>query len=157
MTEPTDGQPRRTRGAHRLAWLLDDVIRIPGTKYRFGLDPLLGLLPGGGDIAGGVLSGYIILAAARVGAPPAVLARMGVNVVIDAVVGTVPLLGDLFDAGWKANRRNAALLQQYVDAPSPVKRSSRIVVALVLGVLALVLIGAAVVSIMLLRWIFSQF
>jgi hypothetical protein len=117
---------------------------------------LLGLLPVGGDVAGGVLSGYIILAAARAGAPSAVLVRMGVNVVLDALVGTVPLLGDLFDAGWKANRRNAALLEQYVDAPGSAKRSSRVVVTLVLAALALVLIGAAVVSIAFLRWLFAQ-
>lgn len=151
------GRSGETRGVQRVAWLLDDVIRIPGTSLRFGIDPLLGLLPVGGDVAGGVLSGYIILAAARAGAPPSVLGRMGVNVVIDAIVGTVPLLGDLFDAGWKANRRNAALLQQYVDEPTPVKRSSRAVVALVLVVLALVLIGAAAVSVLLLRWLISLF
>jgi hypothetical protein len=156
-TTRTDGATDDTRGARRVAWLLDDVIRIPGTKLRIGIDPLLGLLPVGGDVAGGVLSGYIILAAARAGAPSAILLRMGVNVLIDAVVGTVPLLGDLFDAGWKANRRNALLLQQYVDKPAPVKRSSRAVVVLVLLVLALVLIGATALSIMLLRWLIGQF
>lgn len=140
-----------------MAWLLDDVIRIPGTNLRFGIDPLLGLLPGGGDLAGGVLSGYIILAAARAGAPSSVLVRMGLNVVVDAVVGTVPLLGDLFDAGYKANRRNAALLQRYVEAPAPVGRSNRAVLVLVLTALALVLIGAAALGILLLRWLLSQF
>ena len=149
--------PKGTRGARRVAWLLDDVIRIPGTNLRFGIDPLLGLLPGGGDLAGGVLSGYIILAAARAGAPSAVLVRMGLNVVLDAVVGTVPLLGDLFDAGYKANRRNAALLQRYVAAPAPVQRSNRAVLVLVLTALALVLIGAAALGILLLRWLIGQF
>ncbi|HSK18492.1 MAG TPA: DUF4112 domain-containing protein [Longimicrobiales bacterium] len=149
--------PRAARGPQRVAWLLDDVIRIPGTNLRFGIDPLLGLLPGGGDLAGGVLSGYIILAAARAGAPSSVLVRMGLNVVVDAVVGTVPLLGDLFDAGYKANRRNAALLQRYVAAPAPVQRSNRAVLVLVLTALALVLIGAAALGILLLRWLIGQF
>lgn len=149
--------PKGTRGARRVAWLLDDVIRIPGTNLRFGIDPLLGLLPGGGDLAGGVLSGYIILAAARAGAPSSVLVRMGLNVVVDAVVGTVPLLGDLFDAGYKANRRNAALLQRYVEAPAPVGRSNRAVLVLVLTALGLVLIGAAALGILLIRWLLSQF
>lgn len=148
---------QRTGAAGRIAWLLDDVIRIPGTNLRFGIDPLLGLLPGGGDLAGGVLSGYIVLTAARAGAPPSVLVRMGVNIVIDAVVGTVPLLGDLFDATFKANRRNAALLREYTSAPLPVKRSSRAVLVLVLVVVALVLVGAVALSIFLLRWIFAQF
>lgn len=149
--------PKNARGARRVAWLLDDVIRIPGTNLRFGIDPLLGLLPGGGDLAGGVLSGYIILAAARAGAPSSVLVRMGLNVVVDAVVGTVPLLGDLFDAGYKANRRNAALLQRYVETPAPVQRSNRAVLVLVLTALALVLIGAAALGILLLRWLIGQF
>lgn len=148
---------RDARSVRRLAWLLDDVIRIPGTNLRFGIDPLLGLLPGGGDLAGGVLSGYIILAAARAGAPPSVLVRMGANVVVDAIVGTVPLLGDLFDAGFKANRRNAALLDRYIDAPRPVERRSRVVLLLVLLALAAVLIGAAVLGILLVRWIVAQF
>jgi len=148
---------RRTRTSGRIAWLLDDVFRIPGTQLRFGIDPLLGLIPGGGDLAGGMLSGYIVLAAARACAPPAVLVRMGVNIVIDAVVGAVPLLGDLFDASFKANRRNAALLQEFIAAPAPVKRSSRIVVALVLIAIALVLIGVAALGFLLLRWLIAQF
>lgn len=154
---PAEVERRETRHVRRLAWLLDDIIRIPGTNLRFGIDPLLGLLPGGGDLAGGVLSGYIILAAARAGAPPSVIARMGVNVIVDAVTGVVPLLGDLFDAGFKANRRNAALLQQYVDKPQPVEQRSRAVLVLVLLAIGAVLIGAAFVSIMLLRWLIAQF
>lgn len=153
----TDVQRRDAGGVRRLAWLLDDIIRIPGTNLRFGLDPLFGLLPGGGDIAGGMLSGYIILAAWRAGAPPAVIVRMGTNVMLDVIVGTVPLLGDLFDAGWKANRRNAQLLEQYVETPVPVERRSRIVLVLVLLALALAVIGAAVLSVLLLRWIVSLF
>src|SRR5690606_38404535 len=69
--------PRDVGDLRRFAWLLDDVIRIPGTNIRFGIDPLIGLLPGGGDLAAGALSTYIILAAARAGAPPVVLLRMG--------------------------------------------------------------------------------
>ena len=155
--QSVDAEPRETRAVRRLAWLLDDVIRIPGTNLRFGLDPLLGLLPGGGDIAGGMFSGYIILAAWRAGAPPAVIARMGANVLLDLIVGTVPLLGDLFDAGWKANRRNARLLEQHVATPGPVKRRSRVVLALVLLALAVAVIGAAVLSVLLVRWIVSLF
>lgn len=158
MGTSLDAAPRRdTAGVHRLAWLLDDVIRIPGTNLRFGVDPLLGLLPGGGDLAGGILAGYIILAASRAGAPPAVLIRMAGNVIIDAVIGSVPLLGDLFDAGWKANRRNAQLLQQFVDAPEPVEARSRAVLMFVLVALAIALAGAAMLSILLVRWILAQF
>lgn len=147
----------RTRGVRRLAWLLDDIIRIPGTRFRFGIDPLLGLLPGGGDLAGGFLSGYIIIAAARAGAPPAVLVRMGANVVGDAIAGSVPVVGDLFDAGFKANRRNIALLEQYIEAPQPVERRSRVVLVLVLIALAAALITAAVLGLLLVRWLIAQF
>ncbi|MGH7465020.1 MAG: DUF4112 domain-containing protein, partial [Longimicrobiales bacterium] len=146
-TTTTDLAKPDHHGVRRLAWLLDDVIRIPGTNLRFGIDPLLGLLPGGGDLAGAVLSGYIILAAARLGAPSSVLIRMSGHVILDALAGTVPLFGDLFDAGWKANRRNVELLQRYIDTPQPVQRRSRAVLALVLVAIALAVIGAAVLSI----------
>jgi hypothetical protein len=150
-------QRRGTGGIRRLAWLLDDFIRVPGTNLRFGLDPLLGLIPGGGDIAGGMFSGYIILTAWRAGAPASVILRMGANVIADLVVGTVPLLGDLFDAGFKANRRNAALLDQYMGSPAPVEKRSRLVILFVLLGLALAVVSAAVLSVMLVRWIFSLF
>jgi hypothetical protein len=146
-----------TGGVRRLAWLLDDIIRIPGTNLRFGLDPLLGLLPVGGDLAGGAMSTWIIVTASRLGAPPSVLIRMAANVLADTLLGAVPLLGDLFDAGWKANRRNVQLIQQYVDSPGPVHRRSRLVLALIVAVLVLALIGAALLSVVVIRWIISLF
>ncbi len=93
---PDDSQLKTVRV---LARLLDDAIPIPGTSIRIGLDPIIGLVPGLGDIAGGIASAYIVLAAARLGAPKAMLLRMAANVAIDTVVGGVPVLGDLFDAG----------------------------------------------------------
>jgi hypothetical protein len=155
LTETGDVERPDTAAVRRLAWLLDDVIRVPGTSLRFGIDPLFGLLPGGGDIAGGLFSGYIIVAAWRAGAPASVILRMGANVMLDTIVGTVPLLGDLFDAGWKANRRNARMLEQYVDTPLSVERRSRAVLVLVLLVLALAVSGAAVLSVLLVRWLIS--
>lgn len=149
--------PRDVGDLRRFAWLLDDVIRIPGTNIRFGIDPLIGLLPGGGDLAAGALSTYIILAAARAGAPPVVLLRMGANVALDAILGIVPVLGDLFDAGFKANRRNVQLLEQYIASPGPVRRSSRIVVALVVVAVAAVIIGAAVLGVLAIRWLIGRF
>lgn len=94
----------------RLARLLDTSIGIPGTRWRFGLDPILGLVPGVGDLAGAALSGYIVYEAWRLGVPRAVLARMIANVAAETLLGTVPVAGDLFDAWWKANRRNVDLL-----------------------------------------------
>jgi hypothetical protein len=143
----------RTHRLRRIAWLLDDLVRVPGTSRRFGLDPLLGLLPGGGDIAGGALSAYVVLAAARLGAPSSVILRMGWNIVVDTVLGAVPLLGDLFDASWKANRRNVALLESYMEQPGSARRSSRLVVAGVLVVIAAAVIGMAALTVLAVRWI----
>jgi hypothetical protein len=146
-----------TAGLRRIAWIMDDLIRVPGTSRRFGLDPVLGLIPGGGDIAGGVLSAYILVAASRLGAPSSVIMRMGWNVVVDTVLGAVPLLGDLFDASWKANRRNVALLDSYLDRPRSVRRSSRLVLAGVLLGIAVVAIGMATLTVLAVRWLVSLF
>ena len=126
-----------------LARVLDEAIRIPGTNIRIGLDALLGLLPGGGDIAGGVFSGLIILQAARAGAPTPVLGRMLANVAIDVVVGAIPILGDLFDVAWRANSRNVRLLESWRERPATTKRASALTVGGILVAL-LVLVGLAV-------------
>jgi len=121
---------------------------VPGTGVRFGLDPILGLIPGLGDVAGAALSGYLVLLAARLGAPRVVVLRMVANVAVDSVVGSVPLLGDLFDVAWKSNTRNLALLERAIARPSETRAASGAVVAgalLVLGLLAVAGIALAVV------------
>jgi hypothetical protein len=100
----------------RLAYWLDDRFRIPGTKLRMGLDGLLGLIPGIGDTATALLAAYVVLEAARLGVPKGMLARMLANVGFDFVIGLVPLLGDLGDFAWKANRRNARMLHDHLLA-----------------------------------------
>jgi hypothetical protein len=137
----------------RMAWVLDDLVRVPGTSRRFGLDPVLGLLPGGGDIAGGALSAYIVIAAARLGAPSSVILRMGWNIAVDTLLGAVPLLGDLFDASWKANRRNVARLETYIEQPGSARRSSRLVLAGVLVGIAALVIGMAALTVLAVRWL----
>jgi hypothetical protein len=109
----------------RLAYLLDDRFSIPGTRYRIGLDGLVGLVPGIGDAVTTVLALYIVLEARRLGVPVAKLARMGLNVGVDAVLGAVPLVGDLFDVAWKANRRNLALLLAHFDADSRLRHAGQ--------------------------------
>jgi hypothetical protein len=151
--EPTSMVKPGTAGLRRIAWILDDLVRVPGTSRRFGLDPVLGLIPGGGDIAGSVLSAYIVVAAARLGAPSSVILRMGWNVVVDTVLGAVPLLGDLFDASWKANRRNVALLDRYLDQPGSVRRSSRLVLVGVLVGIAAIAVGMAALTVLAVRWL----
>ena len=100
----------------RISKFLDNAIVIPGTSYRVGVDPLLGLFPGVGDYFGAFLSGYIVLEAAKIGASRVTLIRMIVNVVIDTIVGLVPGMGDIFDVFWKANARNMMLLQKQLES-----------------------------------------
>ena len=114
--EPHRGLAR----ARSVAILLDSSIPIPGTKRRIGIDPLLGVIPFVGDFAGTLLSGYIVLSAAQSGAPTLTLIRMVGNVAVDTLVGSIPIIGDLFDAGWKSNVKNVALFEKHVakDAAS---------------------------------------
>lgn len=150
----SEAQVKALARVRRLAYLLDDSIRIPGFG-RIGLDPLIGLIPGAGDAAGALLSGYIVVRAARLGAPLPILLRMLLNVAVEAVVGVVPVLGDLFDARWKANARNAGLLAEYLQDERRVARSSGVVVSLVGLSLLLLFVGCAALTIYLLRVLFS--
>lgn len=109
----------------RLARLLDSAVQLPGTRFRFGLDPVIGLVPGIGDVVGAIFSTFIIFQAARLGAPRSILVRMLANVGVDTLVGEIPLLGDLFDFGWKSNTRNIALLEHHLQRPSAAKAASR--------------------------------
>lgn len=104
---------RRTRSVARI---LDESVRVPGTNFRIGVDPVLGILPVSGDIVAALLSLYIVLEAARIGVPPRTLALMGFNIAVDAAVGSVPILGTLFDAVWKANVWNVALLEEQIES-----------------------------------------
>jgi len=103
-----------------LVALLDDMFRIPLTGIRFGLDPILGLIPGAGDWITGAVSFLVLVAGWQRGLPRVALVRMVVNIGIDSLVGMVPVLGDVFDAGWKSNRKNFTLLQSYRE---PQRRS----------------------------------
>ena len=100
-----------------LAHVLDDWFRIPGTSIRVGLDGIVGLIPGIGDILGGLASCILIFAAWYRGLPYVTLVRMVTNVAIEVIVGTIPFLGDAFDIAWKANRRNYALMTRHFNAP----------------------------------------
>ncbi|MGK2925679.1 MAG: DUF4112 domain-containing protein [Lysobacterales bacterium] len=107
----------RTR-VHRLARLMDSSIRLPG-GFRIGVDGLIGLVPGVGDLAAAGASFYIVAQAARAGVPARALVRMVLNVALDAVVGAIPVLGDVFDVAFKANLRNASLMDAYLDRSAP--------------------------------------
>ena len=146
----------RDRRLRALARVMDELVRIPGTRIRFGLDALIGLVPGAGDVVTGGVSAYVLIAATRLGAPPAVIARMAGNIVLDLAVGAIPLLGDLFDVGWKANTRNVALLERLHTDPRGVRRGSRLVLAAALAVIAAVLVVATWVAIRLTVWLIGQ-
>jgi len=96
-----------------LAYWLDSRFRVPGTDIRFGLDALAGLIPGIGDGTTALFSIYIVIQARRLGVPFSLRARMAINIAIDLLIGTIPLVGDIFDAGFKANLRNVALLREH--------------------------------------------
>lgn len=117
------GAPVIPRHLERLSDFLDNAIRLPG-GYRVGWDGIIGLLPGLGDIIGLSLSAYIVAAAARLGASKAVLARMCANVALETVVGIVPVVGDLFDLGYKANARNLRLMRSFGVSPALAHRRS---------------------------------
>ncbi|MGM0448377.1 MAG: DUF4112 domain-containing protein [Methanobacteriota archaeon] len=99
-----------------VAYVLDEGVRVPGLGYRVGVDPLLGILPGAGDVLTGGISLYIVAEAARLGVSYTTLLRMIANVSLDVLVGTVPVVGDLFDVAWKANTRNFDLMVEALAA-----------------------------------------
>jgi hypothetical protein len=139
------------RAARALTALLDTALRIPGTRIRFGLDALLGVVPGLGDVAGAAMAGYVVVLASRFGAPAPVLLRMLANIGVDTVLGAIPGIGDIFDVAWKANVRNLSLLERYVDAPATTRRASALVVAGVLVGVALLATGAVLLTVLVFR------
>lgn len=143
MPRPEE-RTRRIEETRRLVRLLDDAIRIPFTNFRIGLDPLIGLVPGIGDFAGAVLSGLVLLQALRLGAPSSLLLNIAINIVLDHALGSVPVVGDIFDAVFKVNRRNLGLLERHLADRETTRRESRgrlIAVGLIIGSLFFLMLG----------------
>ncbi len=115
----------RIERLRRLAWTLDAFGRVPGTRLRFGLDGVIGLTPVVGDTVMTLISLYIVIEAARLGLPRRKIRRMLANVAIEAVVGSVPLLGDIFDTFWKANLRNIAIIDAHLAQGQELADASR--------------------------------
>jgi hypothetical protein len=143
-----------------LAWLLDNSIHIPLINYRIGLDAIIGLIPGLGDVAGLLLSSIIVLQAVRLGVPRATLARLVLNIAIEAGVGIIPIVGDLFDARFKANALNVQLINQAVneiDLGRTTRQSTdQAFVALIVGALAGLISVIGGMGIALFSWVFSR-
>ena len=146
----------RLRWVERIARLMDSQFRLPGTRFRFGLDPLLGLVPVVGDLSTTVVSVALLLTMLRHGASGAVVVRMALNILIDTVVGGIPILGNVFDFAYKSNERNVALLRRHY-AEGRHQGSGRGLVVLLLLVFGVVFALVAWGSIALLGWGWHHF
>ena len=135
---PPPEAERRLRRLRSLAWFLDRSIPL-GRKWRIGVDPIIGLIPGVGDWLGALLSLYVLYEGARLGVPAGVLARMAGNILLEAMVGAVPVLGDLFDFAWQANVRNVDLVEQHYRPSLRGRTLRRVWIAV--AVFALLLLG----------------
>ena len=149
------------RGLDRLSHLLDGLFRIPGTKWRFGLDALVGLIPGVGDTLTSLASFYILAAGVRYRVPKVTLLRMGVNIAIDYLVGVIPGVGDLFDFVWKSNEMNMELIRKRATVKSAAeakkgRKSDWIFVGCIILALVLMLIGTIVVGLWVITWLINK-
>lgn len=143
----------RLQALRRWAVLLDSAFRIPGTGIRFGLDAIVGLIPGIGDISTPLFSALLLVHGVRMRLPLVVQARMVLNAALDLLLGFVPVLGDLVDIGWKANLRNLALLERHARPGLPPSRGDYIFVGVCLGLLVmLVFVPIVVIGWVLSRW-----
>lgn len=135
------------------AELLDSKFTIPNTKIRFGIDPLLGLIPGAGDLVGGVISLYFLILAALKGGKASVLGRMFINILLDLLIGSIPILGEVFDVYWKANLRNAEILKELEEDPERTTSESRLWVWFIVIQFLVIIIGILV----LFTWLVAEF
>lgn len=140
-----------------LAEVLDEIIRVPGTKWRFGLDPILALIPGIGDAAGTALGGVLLVDAIRYRIPLPVVGRMIVNMAIDMVVGLVPVLGFFFSAGWKSNSRNLKLMRATLQNREQARQSSKtyllVALAMVIGSVVFLIVAAIALTLLVIWWL----
>ncbi|MBD0327401.1 MAG: DUF4112 domain-containing protein [Pyrinomonadaceae bacterium] len=145
----------------QLSRWMDGLFRIPGVGWRFGLDALVGLIPGVGDTAAALASFYILAAGVRYRVPKVTLLRMGLNIGLDYVFGSIPVVGDLFDVAWKSNQRNVELLRERATVTAAEAKKGRlsdwIFVGVIILILAALLVGSIVLSLYLLSLIIGYF
>lgn len=154
VTLPGD-QDKMVAEYRKITYLFDEMFRVPGTKWRFGLDSIVGLVPGVGDIAVGSIGAYALYLAFRLKAPAAILARMLWNVAIDTIVGSVPFLGDFFDATWKANTKNRLLLEKWLADPARTTRRSKLTLIFFAVLFVLIIAGSLWLSWVVLQLMIS--
>lgn len=146
---------REFENLRTIARLFDQAFRVPGTKWRFGIDALFGFVPGLGDIAGGIVAVYALRIARMLGAPASIQLRMLGNIAIDALVGTVPFFGDLFDFAFKAQTRNLALLEEWRKTPAHTARRSKLALVLMPVVIFVVFASLAALGVFLLVQVYQ--
>lgn len=134
-----------SRRLRKLAWLLDNAIRLPG-GFRIGFDGLIGLVPGIGDLVAALLSSYIVVEAARMKVGGSVLMRMVGNIALELGIGLVPVVGDLFDFVFKANTRNLQLIESYLERPDETRQRSRWRVVAAILALAAVIVAVLILA-----------
>ncbi|RUT10230.1 hypothetical protein DSM106972_007250 [Dulcicalothrix desertica PCC 7102] len=137
----TNAKLAKLQSLRKLSDLWDRSLSVPGTKFKVGLESLVGLLPVGGDFIGILMSVYIVFQAIQFKLPKTVLAKMIFNIVIDGAVGSIPILGDIFDTTWKANTKNVNLLEAHLREPIKSRQKDKWFINIVLAVLVLILIG----------------
>jgi hypothetical protein len=138
-----------------IAWLMDNAFRIPGLGWRFGVEALIGLVPGAGDIISGAIGVLLLLRAFQFKLPGVVILRMIFNSLIDITIGAIPFLGDLFDFVWKANTRNMKLFRQYAEEPAASTKRHWLFIGAVVGGFVLLLIGILLIFIYFIQRFFS--
>jgi hypothetical protein len=143
---------RTLAALRRWSVLLDSAFRVPGTQMTFGLDPILGLIPGLGDLTTPIFAGLLLLHAVRMKIPRVVQLRMVMNAAIDLAIGLLPVVGDLFDFGWKANVRNLALLERHAHLGSKPTAGDWLFVWIVMGLL----VAAVAIPLLLAAWLLSH-
>ncbi len=134
------------------AELLDSKFKIPNTDIRFGIDPLIGLIPGAGDWLAGVASLYFLIRAAVLGGKASVLGRMFINILLDVLIGSIPILGEVFDVYWKANVRNAEILSELEQNPEQTTTESHLWIWLIVAQFVILIIAI----LLLISWVIAE-
>ena len=133
-----------------IALLMDDLLRLPGTNFRIGIDPLIGLIPGIGDTGSAMVSALALIQAARHGVPKIILARMSVNILLNELIGVVPVVGDAFSFWFKSNARNYDIIKNHRLGSSPPSRSDWIFVIGILAALVVIVLAGIAISFLVL-------
>ena len=153
---PVQAQQQELAVVRAIRKVMDEAVPIPGTKIKFGLDAVLGLIPGVGDVGSAAVGAYILRAGARLGVPTVVLVRMLFNLFIDAAIGVIPIVGDCLDVLYKANAKNARLVEQAVANRETTARASWLKLTGVFVVFAVIVVGGLVGTVLLTKWAWNQ-